>query len=89
MNVQAAAWGLVGSATTMITRRAARKAMYRRDGAPRLPRAARRNHNFEMFLALAAATGVLLAIADVLHDQRKRAARGEGQPGGPRDAAGL
>ena len=78
MNVQAAAWGLLGTATTMLTRRATRKAMYRRDGAPRLPRAARMNNGFEMFLVLAAATGVMFALADVLQEQRKTVARAEG-----------
>lgn len=77
MNVQTAAWGVVGSATTMLTRRAARKAMHRRVGAPRLPRAARHNNGLAMFLVLAAATGVMFAIADVLQEQRKHAARAE------------
>lgn len=73
MTLQSAAMGIVGSATTMLTRRAARKAMHREDGAPRLPRAARHNNGFVMFLALAAAAGVMFAIADVLQEQRKNA----------------
>jgi hypothetical protein len=79
MTVQTAALGLVGSATTMLTRRAARKAMYNREGKPRLPRAARDNNGFVMFLVLAAATGVIFAIADVLQEQRKQRARAEGE----------
>ena len=71
MSVQTAAWGVVGSATTMLTRRAARKAMRRRDGQPRLPRSARYNDGFAMFLALAAAAGVMFALADILQEQRK------------------
>lgn len=77
MNLESAAWGLVGSATTMLARSATRKAMHRDDGAPRLPRAARFNHDALTFLALAAATGVVFAIADVLQEQRQHTARAE------------
>lgn len=77
MTLQTAAWGLIGSATTMMTRRATRKAMHRDDGAPRLPRAARHNTGFVMFLALAAAAGVVFAIADILQEQRKRNAQAD------------
>lgn len=79
MTVQTAAMGLVGSATTMLTRRAARKAMYRPDGAPRLPRVAREKDGFVTFLVLAAAAGIVFAMADVLQDQRKHRARAEGK----------
>lgn len=72
---QAAGMGMLGSATTMLTRRAARRAMHRRDGAPRMPRAARQNPGFGMMLLLAAAAGAMLAIADVLLEQRKSATR--------------
>lgn len=77
MKVQTAALGVVGSAATMLARRATRKAMHTEDGAPRLPRAARNNTGFAMFLALAAAAGIMLAVADVLQEQRQRAARAE------------
>ena len=66
---------IVGSATTMLARRAARRAMHRKDGEPRLPRAARDNNGFVTVLLLAVAAGALLAVADVLLEQRKNAAR--------------
>lgn len=72
MSLQTAAWGLAGTATTMISRRATRKAMHDRAGAPRLPRAARVNDSFMMILLLAAAAGAVLALADVLQEQRKQ-----------------
>lgn len=75
MSVETAAMGLIGSATTMLTRRATRKAMHKEDGTPRLPRAARNNAGFAMFLVLAAAAGVMFAMADVLREQRKQAAQ--------------
>jgi hypothetical protein len=72
MGLQTAAWGLAGTATTMLTRRATRKAMHTRAGTPRLPRAARDNDGFVMILLLAAAAGAVLALADVLQEQRKQ-----------------
>lgn len=65
------AWGTVGAATTMLARRVARRAMHDPSGAPRLPRAARRNNSFATMLALAATAGALLALVDVLQEQRK------------------
>lgn len=64
-------WGMAGAATTMLARRATRKAMHARSGAPRLPRATRRSSSFGMMLALAAAAGALLALGDVFQEQRK------------------
>ena len=71
----AAGWGLIGSATTMLARTATRRAMHRRDGDPRLPRAARQSPGFGMMLLLAAAAGAMLALGDVLLEQRKNTAR--------------
>ncbi|HEX7087971.1 MAG TPA: hypothetical protein VF198_16545 [Vicinamibacterales bacterium] len=73
MGLQTAALGLAGTATTILTRRAARKAMYTRTGAPRLPRAARDSDSFLAILLLAAAAGAMLALADVLQARRKEA----------------
>lgn len=72
---QTAGIGLISSATTMVARKATRRAMHKRDGEPRLPRAARENNGWLMILALAVATGAALAIADVLLEQRKHASR--------------
>ncbi len=79
MNLQAAALGLVGSATTLLARRVTRKMMHTENGAPRLPRAARHRAGFGMFMALAAASGVMFAIADVLMEQRRRTAEVQAQ----------
>ena len=70
-----AAWGLLGSGTTMLARTATRRAMHGRGGRPRLPRAARQNTGFGMMLLLAAAAGAMLALGDVLLEQRKNATR--------------
>jgi hypothetical protein len=64
-------WGMVGAATTMLARRATRTAMHEQNGAPRLPRTTRRNNTFGMMLLLAGAAGALLALGDVLQEQRK------------------
>jgi hypothetical protein len=66
-------WGLVGAATTMLARRATRRAMHQQSGAPRLPRATRANNSFGMMLLLAASAGAMLALGDVLKEQRQHA----------------
>ena len=68
-------WGLIGAATTKLSRSAPRRAMRQRRGAPRLPRAARRSRGFGMMLLLAAAAGAMLAIGDLLQEQRRHVAR--------------
>jgi hypothetical protein len=68
-------WGMAGAATTMLARRATRRAMHERSGAPRLPRAARDNNSFGMMLLLAAAAGAMLALADVLKEEKKHTMR--------------
>jgi hypothetical protein len=50
--------------------------MHGRDGAPRLPRAARQRNGFGTILLLAVAAGAVLAFADLLKEQRTRAAKG-------------
>lgn len=66
--------GILGGAATMLTRTATRKALYARNGAPRLPRAAQERHGIGTMLLWAAAAGILLAVADVLLDQKRRSA---------------
>lgn len=75
MRAQTALLGLAGAATTMLVRKTAKRAMYTRTGAPRLPQPVRSNNSFAMVLLLAAAAGAMLAIADVLQEQRKQVAR--------------
>jgi hypothetical protein len=53
-------------------RRATRRAMHTPEGVTRLPRAAKRNHGIGTVIALAAAAGAMLALADVLQEQRNR-----------------
>ena len=67
-------WGMAGAATTMLARKATHRAMHEQNGEPRLPRTARKNDSFTMMLLLAAAAGALLALGDVLQEQRKEAA---------------
>jgi len=67
-------WGFVGWATTMLVRKATRRAMYTRSGTPRLPQAARRKNGITPIFLVAAAAGAALAIADVLEDERRRQA---------------
>jgi hypothetical protein len=67
--------GLVGAATTMLARQATRRAMHKPGGVPRLPRSTRKNTTIGMMLLLAGATGVLLALGDVLQEQRKHVAQ--------------
>jgi hypothetical protein len=62
--------GLIGSATTMLVRNATRRAMHTPEGITRLPRAAKRGRGIGTVLVLAAAAGALLALADVLQEQR-------------------
>ena len=69
------AWGVAGSATTMLARRMTRRAMHEPGGAPRLPWNERLDNSFAMMLVLAAAAGALLAVGDVLLEQRKRVTR--------------
>ena len=75
MRMEAAAWGVVGSGTTLLARWVTRRMMHKEQGTPRLPRAMRRTNDVGTFLALAGATGVILALADVLQEQRKRSAQ--------------
>lgn len=62
---------MVGSAATMLARTLIRRAMHTKGGAPRLPRAARTNDGLKMVLLLAVAAGAMLALGDVLQEQRK------------------
>jgi hypothetical protein len=48
--------------------------MHKRNGVPRLPEAARRRNDIGTMLLLATATGVALALGDVLREQRQRVA---------------
>jgi hypothetical protein len=66
--------GMVGAAVTMLARKATRRAMHDESGVPKLPRAARRGNSVTMLLIVAAASGALLALAEVLREQRRHLA---------------
>ena len=51
-----------------------RRALHNARGTPRVPRSARRRSGIGPMLAWAAALGVLLALADVLREQRQASA---------------
>jgi len=66
-------WSVVGVTTTMAIRKISNAAMHDADGAPKFSRLTRRNNSFGLMVALAVSAGVLLALGDVLNEQRKDA----------------
>jgi len=72
--VQHIGWGMVGAGTTMLARRVVRQLLYR-GRKPRLPRAARQSRSVAGLLMFAASSGAVLAIADMLQDQRSHVAK--------------
>jgi len=65
-------WGLCGVATTMAARKIASSALRDEDGEPKLSKTTGRNSGLGLMFVLAAASGVLLALGDVLTEHRKR-----------------
>ncbi len=63
--------GIVGAAVTMLARKVTRRVMHDARGVPKLPRATRRSNSMTMVLIVAAASGVLLALAEILQEQRR------------------
>jgi hypothetical protein len=72
--LQRIALGLIGGATTVIVRRLTRRTMHEQTGRPRLPRGLRKSNSIATMLALAGTAGALLALGDVLQEQRKHVA---------------
>jgi hypothetical protein len=68
-------WAVVGTAASKVVRSRTRKAMHTEYGAPRLPYPVRRRSGLGTAILLAAGTGALMALADVLNEQGKDAAR--------------
>jgi hypothetical protein len=66
------ALGIVGATVTMLARNATRRAIHDARGVPKLPRAARRSNSVTMLLIIAAASGALLALSDLLQEQRRQ-----------------
>ncbi len=75
MRTSTLGWGLIGALTTKLARMATRRAMHYSNGAPRLPREARRSNGIGMLLLMAAGAGAMLALGDVLQERRKQVAR--------------
>lgn len=67
--------GLMGAATTMLARRVTRHALHEETGEAKLPRQMRRSDNVGVMLLIAGAAGALLALGDVLKEQRQRVAQ--------------
>lgn len=78
------AWGLLGGAAMKAARGATRSALHTRRGTTRLPRSVRVQRNLHTALMMAVGTGVVLAVADVLSEQGKAAARAAPPPGSRR-----
>jgi hypothetical protein len=55
----------------MLARKVTRRVMHDERGVPKLPRATRRSNSMTMVLIVAAASGVLLALAEILQEQRR------------------
>jgi hypothetical protein len=68
-------WAVLGTAASKVVRNRTRKAMHTQYGDPRLPRPVKRRSGLGTAIALAAGTGALMALADVLSEQGKEAAR--------------
>ncbi len=66
--------GVLGGTTTALVPSMTRRALHNARGTPRVPRSARRRSGIGPMLAWAAALGVLLALADVLREQRQASA---------------
>jgi hypothetical protein len=73
-------WTALGGFTMKTARNLTRNALHDATGRTRLPTRVRRQRNFESALMLAAGTGVVLALADVLQEQGKTAARARRPP---------
>jgi hypothetical protein len=69
------AWGVLGGTTTRVARSATRRALHTDHGTPRLPDTARRRRGLGSVLFWAAATGAVLAIADLLREQGRDTTR--------------
>jgi hypothetical protein len=70
-------WMVAGTAASKMARSWTRGMLRHEDGAPRLPRRARRETGFGMMLGWALLVGALMAFSDVFSEQGKSAARGE------------
>ena len=68
-------WMAVGTATSKAVRGATRSALHNRSGSPKLPRTSRRRRGMGTALTWVVGASALMALADVLKEQSKDAAR--------------
>lgn len=68
-------WMTLGTAASKVVRKKTRNALHNQWGNPRLPHTVRRKRGMGSALAWAVGTGVVMALADVLSEQGKTAAR--------------
>jgi len=68
-------WAVIGGAAMKAARSFTRDALHTRYGTTRLPRPVREQRNLETALLMAVGTGALMALADVMQEQGKTAAR--------------
>ena len=68
-------WAVAGTAASKMARKYTRSALYNDRGAPRLPSKARRQSGVGMMLGWAIATGIIMALADMLKEQGKDTVR--------------
>lgn len=73
--LQRIGYGLAGAAATRVARRMTSRALRDREGIPKLPQTVTRLTGLRMVVALALATGVVLALVDLLKEQRKMPGR--------------
>lgn len=73
MNTAAISAGLLGGATTIVARSAARRFLQARAGSRLLPGITTPQRGLAAMLLWSAAAGVLLAAADLVNEQRRRA----------------
>ncbi len=69
---QRMAWGVFGAAATMLTRRVANVVMHDAHGKPVLANVTQRNRSFALMMTLAMSAGVVLALSDVLRENRQQ-----------------
>lgn len=64
-------WGLAAATASKVARRGTRSAMHTDYGSVRLPRRVRAKNGLGTVLMFAVGTGVVLALADVLKEQKQ------------------
>jgi hypothetical protein len=72
MNIEEFGWSAIGFVTTLVARKLTTLALHRPDGEPAMADTARRNRSAALMIAVAAASGVVLALGDVLREHRKQ-----------------